>query len=364
MLHSRQPRIVAAGCIAAAVLLAAGSAAAHTVGLSIGDYLLNGAHVRATITLRTDDAALAVSGLDSNGDGNVSEAELGRVRPVLQTDFIDALAVEADGEACHGTLDDATLEPPDGLRMVAVYDCPREPVSTLTFRFGFLDRLRRDHRHLATVHLPGGDVESLILPSQPDLVVRVGEGGSHGFGSLLRAGVLHILTGADHLAFLLALVLGGTLIPERRARVTALVAMLTAFTVGHSASLAIATLAGFAPGPRLVEPAVALSVAYVGGENLFQRGIQQRWMLTLVFGFVHGFALAGGLIPLGLPHDELPGALLGFNLGVEVGQLLVLLVTLPPLALVAGKAWYPTVVRIVSGFIVLAGIGWFLQRIL
>lgn len=60
-------------------------------------------------------------------------------------------------------------------------------------------------------------------------------------------------------------------------------------------------------------------------------------MLTLVFGFVHGFALAGGLIPLGLPHDELPAALLGFNLGVEAGQLLVLLVLLPPLTRIAAS---------------------------
>jgi hypothetical protein len=365
LLHPRRPRtIVALGCVAVAVLLTAGTAAAHTIGLSLGSYLLNDSHVRATVTLRTDDAALAVTGLDSNGDGHVSELEISRARPALQADFIDALTVEADGQRCQPTLDEITLEPPDGLSMNAVYDCPREPASTLRFRFGFLDRMRSDHRHLATVHLPGGDVESLVVASQPELVVHMGEGASHGFGSLLRAGILHILTGADHLAFLLALVLGGTLIPERRARVTALVAMLTAFTVGHSASLATATLAGFAPGPRLVEPAVALSVAYVAGENLFQRGIQQRWMLTLVFGFVHGFALAGGLIPLGLPHDELPTALAGFNLGVEAGQLLVLLVLLPPLALIAGKTWYPTVVRVVSGLIVLAGLGWFLQRIL
>jgi len=353
-----------AACVAAAILLAAVPSWAHALGLSLGEYSPNGAHVHAVITLRTDDAALAVAGLDSNADGHVSELEVTRARPALEADFVDALVVEADGAPCHATLDQATLDPPDGLVLTATYDCPREPTSTLRLRFGFLDRLRSDHRHLATVHLPGGDVESLVVPTQPELVVQLKEGASGGFGSLLKAGVLHILTGADHVAFLLALVLGGTLIAERRARLGALVAMLTAFTVGHSASLAIATLAGFAPGPRYVEPAVALSVAYVAGENLFQRGLQQRWVLTLLFGFVHGFALAGGLIPLGLPHDRLPMALLGFNLGVEGGQLLVLAVLLPLLSLVAAKPWYPVAVRIASGFIALAGIGWFLQRVL
>jgi HupE / UreJ protein len=141
--------------------------------------------------------------------------------------------------------------------------------------------------------------------------------------------------------------------------------MLTAFTVGHSASLAVATLGGFAPGARYVEPAVALSVAYVAAENVVQRGLpQRRWILTLGFGFVHGFALAGGLIPLGLPRERLPVALLGFNLGVEGGQLVVLAVLLPLLTLFASKPWYPTAVRVASGAIVLAGVGWFLQRVL
>jgi hypothetical protein len=73
--------------------------------------------------------------------------------------------------------------------------------------------------------------------------------------------------------------------------------MLTAFTVGHSAALAIATLGGFAPGSRWIEPLVALSVAYVGAENLFTRSVSHRWMLTLPFGFVHGFAFAGRAPP-------------------------------------------------------------------
>jgi hypothetical protein len=139
--------------------------------------------------------------------------------------------------------------------------------------------------------------------------------------------------------------------------------MLTAFTVGHSASLALATLAGFAPSPRLVEPAVALSVAYVGGENVLARDIRRRWMLTLPFGFVHGFALAGGLLPLGLPRGQLPAALFAFNLGVEVGQLTVVALLLPPLTLLCTRAWYARIARAASGAIVAAGLAWFVERI-
>jgi len=139
--------------------------------------------------------------------------------------------------------------------------------------------------------------------------------------------------------------------------------MLTAFTVGHSLSLGVATLAGLAPGPRLVEPAVALSVAYVGAENLFASDLARRWRLTLFFGFVHGFAFAGGLIPLGLPREQLPLALFAFNLGVEVGQLSVLAVLLPPLAWIRSRGWYPRAARMVSAAIVFAGLVWFVRRV-
>jgi hypothetical protein len=355
-------RLFVAACLAVLTLVVARGAAAHVIGLSRGDYTPQGDRVRAEITLRADDAALALPGLDADGDHSVSVTEVTRAQPALKGAFVDALEVDADADRCRGTLDEAALDPPDGLRLRATYECPHVP-ARLHLRFGFLDRMPSDHRHLATVHLPGGDVDELAVLARPEIEVEVDATASRGFVSFVRGGIEHILRGPDHLAFLLALVLGGTLVAERRTRVGALVAMLTAFTVGHSMSLAIATLGGFAPGPRLVEPAVALSVAYVGAENLFTRSVRHRWLLTLPFGFVHGFAFAGGLLPLGLPRAQLPLALLGFNLGVEAGQLLVLAVALPLLLLVRSRAWYPRSARVLSAAIAVAGVVWFVQRL-
>jgi hypothetical protein len=333
---------------------------AHAPGLSRGEYWPSGAEVRAEVTLRADEAALAVPGLDGDGDGRVSEAEVVSARGSIASVILGRLDISADGERCTVRAEDVTPDSPDGLRLRATYSCPHAP-RRLRLRFGFLDRLPAGHHHLATTRLPGGDVDTLASAAQPVMDVDVSGGATHGFASLLRGGVEHILTGADHLAFLLALVLGGTLIAGVQAG--PLVAMLTAFTVGHSASLALATLGGFAPGARLVEPAVALSVAYVGGENLFARSVRHRWMLTLPFGFVHGFAFAGGLLPLGLPRPQLPMALFAFNLGVEVGQLAVLAVLLPPLAFLRARSWYPQAARVASVAIVLAGLVWFVQRV-
>ena len=345
-----------------AMLVTTREASAHVIGISRGDYTPDRTGVRADLVMRADEAALAIQGLDADGDGRVTAGELAQARAAVKAAFVDTLGVTADGEPCTPALDDASLDPPDGIRLRATYTCPHAP-SHLHLHLGFLERMPADHRHLATVHLPKGDVDVLAVLARPDVDVEVLGGASYGFASLFRGGVEHILTGADHLAFLLALVLGGTLVADRRTRIGSLVAMLTAFTLGHSAALAIATLGGFAPGSRWIEPLVALSVAYVGAENLFTRSVRHRWMLTLPFGFIHGFAFAGGLLPLGLPRAQLPVALCAFNLGVEGGQLFVLALLLPPLTYLGSRAWYPKVARGLSAGIVLAGLIWFVQRV-
>ncbi len=339
-----------------------GAASAHVLGVSRGDYILDGNHVRAEITLRADEAAQALPGLDADGDGRVSEAEIDRATAALKAGFLESLRVTADGAPCFASLDAAELDPPEGIRLRGTYACPREPLR-LQLHFGFLDRMPSAHRHLATLHLPRGEVETLAVLARPDLDVAVSGESSHGFVSLFRGGIEHILCGADHLAFLLALVLGGVGVRKGGVRLGSLVGMLTAFTVGHSVSLAIATIGGFAPGARLVEPAVALSVAYVGAENLYARGVAHRWLLTLPFGLVHGFAFAGGLLPLGLPRAQLPVALFAFNLGVEAGQLVVLAALLPPLLWLCKYPIYPTAARALSAGIAIAGIAWFFQRL-
>lgn len=354
--------------VVASLSVASRPAWAHVMGVSRGDYTPEGSRLHAEIAMRMDDAALAVAGLDADGDGRVSPAEVDRAAPALKAALLDSLEVIADGTRCTAALDEARIDLPDGLRLRGTYTCTHPPLR-LHLRFGFLDRLPSAHRHLATVHVAGGDTETLAVSERPDFEVQMGEKPSHGFASLLRGGIEHILTGGDHLAFLLALVLGGTMVKQQRggdtllARAGPLFAMLTAFTVGHSVSLAIATLGGFAPGPRFVEPAVALSVAYVGAENLFALSVAHRWRLTFPFGLVHGFAFAGGLLPLGLPRAQLPMALFAFNLGVEVGQLLVLAALLPPLTWLGSRSWYPTAARVVSAAIVVAGVAWFFQRV-
>jgi hypothetical protein len=148
--------------------------------------------------------------------------------------------------------------------------------------------------------------------------------------SMLKLGVEHILTGVDHLVFLFGLILVG-------GRLRSLIGVISAFTLAHSITLALAALSVFAPSPRLVEPAIALSIAYVGVENLFVTDARRRWRITFPFGLIHGFGFAGALREIALPRAQVPVALVSFNVGVELGQLAVIGVVLAVRAL--GQRW-------------------------
>src|SRR5260221_8258414 len=145
-------------------------------------------------------------------------------------------------------------------------------------------------------------------------------------------GIEHILAGFTHVMFLfgVALVAG---------RLRTLLLAITAFTLAHSVTLGLATLGHWAPSPSLVEPAIALSIVYVGVENWFVRDASRRWMLTFPFGLIHGFGFAGALREIALPTAQVPLALVSFNLGVEAGQLMVLALVLPILFWLRHLPW-------------------------
>jgi hypothetical protein len=172
----------------------------------------------------------------------------------------------------------------------------------------------------------------------------------------LRLGVEHILGGVDHLLFLLGLIaLPGTL--------RALLWAVSAFTLAHSLSLALAIFGVVAPPSIWVETLIALSIAYVGGENLLRRDASARWRLTFLFGFVHGFGFAGALREIGVPQDRAPAALALFNGGVELGQLAVLALLVPALAWLRRRprAWSSSS-RVLNGLLVVVGLVWGAQR--
>ena len=175
----------------------------------------------------------------------------------------------------------------------------------------------------------------------------------------IPAGIHHILIGPDHLLFLVGLLLlGGSI---RR-----LTMVVTSFTIAHSITLSLAALNIFTPPARIIEPAIALSIVYVGADNLLaQGGRDVRAWIAFAFGFIHGFGFANVLREMELPGRALGWSLFSFNFGVEIGQLLVVVTVASAFAALRARSEWARRRLVYAGsiLVIIAGAFWFIQRV-
>lgn len=176
-----------------------------------------------------------------------------------------------------------------------------------------------------------------------------------GISEFILLGIEHILIGYDHIAFLLALIVIGLSVRE-------VLKIITAFTVAHSMTLLLAALQIVRLNSRLVEIVIALSICYVALENLFRKKVNYRWLVTFGFGLIHGFGFASVLQDFIVGKSNLIVSVLSFNVGVEIGQLMIFLVMLPILHLLKSRMEFRIVTAGASVAIFLLGFAWFIER--
>ncbi|MBO7744489.1 HupE/UreJ family protein [Paenibacillus sp. MWE-103] len=169
-------------------------------------------------------------------------------------------------------------------------------------------------------------------------------------------GIKHILTGYDHIAFLLALIVIGLSVREA-------IKIITSFTVAHSITLLLAAMNIVNLNAKFVESVIALSICYIAVENLFSKQVNYRWLVTFMFGLVHGFGFASVLREYVADKENLVRSVVSFNVGVELGQLAILLVALPLLYLIRKRFSPRTVTVAASAAIFLVGFLWFVDRL-
>lgn len=333
------PRIAVRGALALAVLAVASTCDAHPVGVSRGEYRALGGGVEARLTFSRAELAVL-------GD---------------ETRAVERIHVRAE-RPCTAELVRRTELERDGVALVARFDCHEAGPFHVSLA-PLLAALARGHRHEARLS-PGGTTV-LVFESEPDFVLAAArrsdseprDGSARPFAGFLRLGIEHILSGYDHLVFLLGLVVVG--LGTRRTVVVA-----SAFTLAHSLSLAAAVLGIWTPPSVWVEPLIALSIVVVGLENLVGGGHERRAWLAFGFGLVHGFGFAGALAGARFTGVELVRALVGFNGGVELGQLVVLVALLPLLTLVRRSPVAARLVtRAVSAGVAACGFGWLVTRL-
>ena len=221
------------------------------------------------------------------------------------------------------------------------------------------DRL---HQTFVNVYEDGALRQQFVLSADgPDRTYYTGttQGAIAVIKTFVPAGIHHILIGPDHILFLIGLLLlgGGW---------KALLKIVTAFTIGHSITLSLAALNIVTPPPTVIEPAIALSIVFVGADNLVRGGGRDvRALIALTFGLVHGFGFANVLREFGLPREALGWSLFSFNVGVEIGQLFIVLLVASALTLVRKRSETIGMRVAFAGSLVViaAGTYWFVQRV-
>ena len=216
--------------------------------------------------------------------------------------------------------------------------CPRT-ARRLTVEYQLFFDLDPQHRGLVRVSHEGATQTAIFSPEASRQGFDLGTSAPwKEFLAYARTGVWHIWIGYDHILFLLSLLLPAVLsltnghwepVARFRPACVEVVKIVTAFTLAHSVTLSLAVLGLIALPARLVESAIAASVILAAINNLYPVCYSRRWLVAFVFGLVHGLGFANVLADLGLPKGSLAVGLLGFNLGVEVGQLAIVAGFLP-----------------------------------
>ena len=327
---------------------------------------------RLDVALRDLDNAI---GLDDNGDGDITWGEVRLRADAVAAYVLPRLAVSSGGTQCALAASDLRIDThTDGAYAVLTLAgaCPgRAPTLSLDYRL--FEGIDPQHRGLLNFVDEGRSHSVVFTADAPRRVV----GGDNArplaqFATYVHEGVFHIWTGFDHVLFLLSLLLPAVLVrrdgrwaaaDSLRVATQDVVKVVTAFTLAHSITLTLAACSIVELPSRWVESAIALSVVLAALNNLYPIVASGRWIAAFGFGLLHGFGFAGALHDLGLPAGSLALSLAGFNLGVEAGQLAVVLVFLP-LAFLSRSTWAYRRLVFGGGSLVTAAIAsvWLVER--
>jgi hydrogenase/urease accessory protein HupE len=363
--------------ISAALLLlcAARTASAHQSSATFArlDATEDPARVRYEILISARDLYEAL-GLESDRTATAEEIERGKDR--LGGYVMERVQFEADGKPCRAALSSvqAVEQSQRFARLVLDVTCPDE-IGEFALDYDLFYDL--DPRHIGFVSVDGSTAR-LVAPDDTRLVWQRGGDAPSGFLGFVHSGVEHIVYGLDHILFLVSLLLMAVIARSGPGHAQAVVrpvrdalvyagAIVTSFTVAHSITLIGAALGWFELPGRLVESVIAASILFVVVDNAVRLDPPRRYVVTFLFGLVHGLGFASMLRPL-LPPDEVVLPLLAFNLGVELGQLGLVLVCLPllyGLVRALGAARYRRVI-LPGAAVLLGGIAliWLLERAL
>lgn len=317
-----------------------GSAAAESHATSTS-YLVAQDGARGDVSITWDVAVADVHwalGLDADGDGNITWREIEGRRDDIAALAQSHLTVGRGSSRCPTQLTDLLVTAHAGephLSLAFPAHCADSGHLSITANL-FFDK-DATQRTLIDVSTTNGQFTSILSPAEPTWSEPKAPSALHTFTTFTAQGLWHVWIGYDHLAFLLLLILPGVL---RTQPVGDLLRIITAFTVAHSITLALAATGTVHIPVRPIEIAIALSIIVAALLNLFPKAAQARLGLAFGFGLIHGFGFANALAELGTHGARLIPTLAGFNVGVELAQISLVALVLPVLLRARNSMFY------------------------
>jgi hydrogenase/urease accessory protein HupE len=331
----------------------------HALDVSYGRWQIDGNQIQVTMLM--DPYLLGRIGpYDDNHDSAMSESELQKfVSAYLLPYMGDKLSIQSDGKYLNFTFEGAQLK--DGLVEVKSSFGSDFKLETIKIDYRmFLDETDGLHACLSEIVIPSlsNPVNHAFSSKYP-----VWEGSVlssfyiwQSVGSSIALGMEHIFTGYDHILFVIALIMIGLSAKQ-------LLGVITSFTIAHSITLFLGAMQIVQLNSRFVESAIAISICYIALENILSKDIKYRWILTFGFGLIHGFGFASMLESFDFSKINLVYTLLTFNLGIEIGQLIIIAILMPILYWLKQKVSFRKLTVGVSSLILAMGLLWLTERV-
>ena len=372
--------------IAMVILLCPAVARAHNPNETYIYLDIDSLTIGGLVEMRLQDLD-AIFDLDRNGNGAVSDAEFDAGKPAILDHFQSAMSFDLNGATPMILFDEVTRfdggigtfmqlnftldykgAVPDQIAMTydSQFDGSLENHRAMVLlRSNVKTGLENNEAHISHIFAPGPNQVTLSLTSPPAGQV---------FALFVKHGLVHILIGFDHVAFLLALLLPSVLVVQAGRWAPAatlgqagwtILKIATVFTLAHSITLSAAALGIIVPPAQMIEALIALSIVAAALVNITL--VRPTATLPMVFalGLLHGFGFSYVMEPLGIARATLLHSLLGFNIGVELGQIAIIAVVFPPLFVLRRQGWYvAAVLKGGSVLLILIATWWFGERAL
>ncbi|MBU8919177.1 HupE/UreJ family protein [Bacillus sp. FJAT-29953] len=354
-------------------LLQPNGAEAHSGSIGYSEVKIEGNKVSYDLYLLADLLG-GLLNIDANQDGYMKEDEIAQSKTSIEQFVLKNLTVNNNGLQGKAAINDISLVKRSNLSMfrIKIEFVFKEPLQEYEIDyFIFFNGVDMNHQNFATIHNGDQVIENIFTKDHTVLqgntylkkekttgetvVPSNNQNKVIGFWEYVLMGMKHIWSGIDHLLFLFGLLLAKGTFREY-------VKTLTAFTIGHCLTLALAATETIFIPSTIIEPLIALSIVYVAIENIWSKSFKWRWLVGLGFGLIHGFGFAELLIGKLGSHFVLP--LFSFNLGVEFGQILVLIIFIPFIWYLQKARWQRQFVNSLSTVICGIGFFWFIDRIL